>query len=140
MKKGILLVCVSLFFIGKGIAQQTPVVPDDSTVVKQFIGKYTFPEGSVISEVEVVEEKGKLSMSSSAGTSALEKQGEDTYTIVQFQGTAKFLRNAEKKVMGVSIVAMGYILDGVKAAISTTTYSLPRNPLQINSLPVQAIR
>ncbi len=132
MKKGILLAFLSIFFIGKGIAQQTPVVPDDSTVVKQLIGKYTFPEGSVITEVDVAVENGALTMTSSAGNSPLDKQGEDLYAIVQFQGTAKFIRNAEKKVMGVSIVAMGYILEGVKTVVTTTTYSVPVKPIQKN--------
>ena len=55
-------------------------------------------------------------MSSSAGTSPLEKQqGEDIFTITQFQGTAKFNRDANKKIIGVSINAMGYVLEGTKA-------------------------
>ncbi|MFX8562004.1 hypothetical protein ABTM00_19935, partial [Acinetobacter baumannii] len=54
----------------------------DSTL-KAFVGKYTFPDGSVVSEVTVTLDNGALSMSSSAGNSSLEKTSvEDTYTIV----------------------------------------------------------
>jgi hypothetical protein len=43
------------------------------------------------------------------------QQGEDIFTITQFQGTAKFNRDANKKIIGVSINAMGYVLEGTKA-------------------------
>lgn len=85
----------------------------DSTL-QAYVGKYKFPEGSVVSEVSVSLDNGALSMASSAGTSALEKIGEDLYSITQFQGTALFRRDANKKVIGVSIKAMGYELEGTK--------------------------
>lgn len=125
MKKGLLLTCLSLGIAWFGMAQQTPSSPDDSTVVKELIGKYTFPEGSVIADVTVNLENGALTMASSAGVSSLEKQNEDLYTIVQFQGTAKFNRNSDKKVIGVSIVAMGYVLEGVKVSGSTVAQAVP---------------
>lgn len=86
----------------------------DSTL-QAFAGKYTFPAGSVVSEVTVSLDNGVLSMVSSAGTSALEKIGEDLYSIIQFQGTALFRRDANKKVIGVSIKAMGHELEGTKS-------------------------
>jgi hypothetical protein len=53
-------------------------------------------------------------MSASAGTSPLEKREEDLFFIVQFQGTAKFNRDANRKVVGVTINAMGYVLEGTR--------------------------
>ncbi len=111
--KSVFLLCIAICFFYAADAQQTPA--PDSTL-QQYVGKYKFPEGSVIADVVVALESGALSMSSSAGTSPLEKQqGEDIFTITQFQGTAKFNRDANKKIIGVSINAMGYVLEGTKA-------------------------
>lgn len=113
MKKLFFLSLAVCFF--SAVSAQTK----DSTL-QQYVGKYKFPEGSVVTEVDVTLEGSALSMASSAGVSPLEKQGEDIYTITQFQGTAKFNRNAEKKVIGVTINAMGYTLEGTKVETSAT--------------------
>ncbi len=87
--------------------------PADSSA-QQYLGKYKFPDGSVILEANVSIENGALTMTSSAGTSPLVKKADDLYTIVNFQGTAKFNRDANKKITGVSILAMGYELEGTR--------------------------
>ncbi|MDP1972857.1 MAG: hypothetical protein Q8J87_07775, partial [Sediminibacterium sp.] len=76
-------------------------------------------EGSPVAEVTVVLENGVLMMNSQAGSSTLEKSAEDVYVITQFQGTAKFTRNENKKVIGVTILAMGYELVGTKEPSSS---------------------
>lgn len=91
-------------------SQQTP---SDSTF-QQYTGKYKFPEGSVVAEVMVMLEGGNLTMSSSVGTSPLEKKEEDVFVITQFQGTAKFNRDASKKIIGITINAGGYLLEGTR--------------------------
>ena len=111
MKKFIFLFCLGMGIISMADAQETPS-PDSS--LQQFVGKYRFPDGSVIAEVNVALENGALTMNSSAGFSPLEKQSEDFFSIPNFQGTAKFNRDANKKVIGVSINAKGYLLEGVK--------------------------
>lgn len=88
----------------------------DSTQ-SQLIGKYKFPDGSVVAEVNVVFESGNLMMNSSAGVSALELIKGDSFNIVNFNGTAVFKRNDVKKVIGVHIEASGYVLDGVKDSV-----------------------
>ena len=92
----------------------------DTTTQKQYLGKYKFPDGSVVPEVEVVIENGQLMMNSSAGTSSLELLKPDSFSIVNFNGVAVFKRNADKKVIGVHIDAGGYILDGVKDTATGT--------------------
>jgi hypothetical protein len=105
-------IMLSLFaVIAFGIASQAQ--QQDTTLV-QFVGKYSFPSGSVIPDVTVVLENGALVMNSSAGSSALEKESEDLYVIVAFQGKALFKRDNTKKIVGVSINAMGYQLEGTK--------------------------
>ena len=84
------------------------------TTYKEFAGKYVFPDGSVVPDVEVILETSGLTMTSSAGSSSLIKLGVDSFQIVEFSGTAVFKRGDDKKVNGVHIEAMGYILDGNK--------------------------
>lgn len=84
------------------------------TTLKEFSGKFTFPSGSVVSEVTVVYEDGALSVNTPFGSSSLERKSGDEFAIPQFQGSAKFKRDASNKVIGVTVEAMGYILEGTK--------------------------
>ncbi len=79
-----------------------------------YTGKYIFPDGSVVPEVDVVLTDGSLLMSSVAGTSSLVKMGIDSFTITEFSGVAVFKRDENMKINSVHIEAMGYILDGKK--------------------------
>jgi hypothetical protein len=92
-------------------AQSKPV---DSTL-KQYVGTYKFAEGSPVPDVVVSFDQGVLNMSSSAGTSELDKKGVDTFFIVTFEGTAVFKRDANKKIIGVTIDARGYLLEGTRS-------------------------
>jgi outer membrane protein assembly factor BamB len=73
----------------------------------------------VIPHVEVKVENGALVIVSAAGTSPLVKQEGDLYSISANSGTAKFNRDTNKKVIGVSIDARGYQLEGTKEAESS---------------------
>ncbi len=84
----------------------------DSTL-NDFVGKYKFPDGSIVTEVTVTMEGEGLVMGSSVGNSALVKTGEDQFSITAFDGTAQFKRDANKKVIGVNINA--YVLEGSKS-------------------------
>lgn len=86
----------------------------DSTL-KEFVGKYHFPDGSVVTEATVVLDNGILCVLTSAGNSILEKTSTaDVFAITSFQGMAAFKRNDAKKIVGVIIDAMGYHLEGTK--------------------------
>lgn len=60
----------------------------DSTL-QDFVGKYKFPEGSIVTEVVVSMEGEGLVMSSSVGNSILVKTGEDLFSITAYDGTGK---------------------------------------------------
>jgi hypothetical protein len=70
MKK-ISFLLIALIAIGTSIKAQ------DTLALKEYAGKFIFPEGSIVSYVAVTVEKGKLSFSSSQGTGTLEKIAED---------------------------------------------------------------
>lgn len=116
MKKMILALAAVLFTV-VAFSQEVPT-PDSS--LQQYTGKYKFPEGSVVAEIAVLIDGGGLVMSASVGTSPLEKREEDVFFIVQFQGTAKFNRDANRKVVGVTINAMGYVLEGTRTEDALT--------------------
>lgn len=82
--------------------------------LQQYTGKYIFPDGSVVPEVDVAITDGALYMSSVAGTSSLVQIGIDSFSVTEFTGIAVFKRGDDNKVNGVHIEAMGYILDGKK--------------------------
>jgi hypothetical protein len=122
----LLLLCGACSYL---LAQE-PATPDST--LQQYVGKYVFPEGSVVPDVVVTLDNGALHMTSTAGESPLEKQGDDLYAITQFQGTAKFNRNTDKKIVGVSIDAQGYKLEGTKVLAETTLVSPLRKVQQIS--------
>ncbi|MEO7532023.1 MAG: hypothetical protein ABIS69_11445 [Sediminibacterium sp.] len=111
MKKGILFFS---FFLCLGMLSQAQEAPKDSTL-KEFVGKYIFPNGSVIPDVVIGIENDGLIITSAAGTTTLVKQEGDLYTITAYNGTAKFTRDSNKKIIGVSIDARGYQLEGTKS-------------------------
>lgn len=110
MKKIILSILASLFIIA--VNAQTDPVPKPP--LEDFVGKYVFPEGSVVPEVDVALSGSALSMTSVAGSSALVELGVDSFQIVEFSGFAVFKRGEDKKVNAVHIEAGGYVLDGQK--------------------------
>jgi hypothetical protein len=111
MKKYLLLFGFAFCFFMMAQAQEAP---KDSVSLKEYTGKYIFPSGSVITHVEVRLENGALVIESAAGVSPLVKQEGDLYSITANSGTAKFNRDANKKIISVSIDARGYQLEGTK--------------------------
>ncbi len=104
MKKIFLLFAL---FIFSGVA----LYAQDS--LKVYVGKYKFPEGSVVPEIEVILENGVLSFKSAMGTTPVERNGGDEFSIPAYSGTATFTRNEAKKITGLHIEASGTVLDGV---------------------------
>lgn len=91
--------------------------------LSDYTGQYSFPDGSVVPNVDVTLDNGSLSMHSVAGSSMLAKMGIDSFNIVEFSGLAVFKRGEDKKVNAVYIEAMGYILEGKKKESGAWSYS-----------------
>jgi hypothetical protein len=127
MKKIITSILALVFIVTINAQTDAPKPP-----LEDFVGKYVFPDGSVVPDVTVTLDGSALTMASSAGTSPLTELGRDSFSIVEFSGTAVFKRGDDKKVNGVHIEAMGYILDGQKqnnGAWSFTYYLKPKSEL-----------
>ena len=128
MRKFILFILTSIFiFCANAQSDPAPKPP-----LSDFVGRYVFPEGSVVPDVTVALNGEALSMTSAAGSSALTELGRDSFTIVEFSGVAYFKRGEDKKVNAVHIEAQGYVLDGQKqsnGAWSFTYYVRPNREL-----------
>ena len=125
MKRIAFSLFASLFFIAAAAQEPVPKPP-----MEDFVGKYVFPEGSVVPDVTVAVAGSGLTMTSSAGASTLTELGIDSFQIIEFSGTAVFKRGEDKKVNAVHIEAMGYILDGQKQ--STGLWIFTRRQVAVN--------
>ena len=109
-----------ILFLSIGLITVTISAQD---TLQQYTGKYIFPDGSVVPEVDVTLTEEALYMSSVAGTSSLVQLGIDSFAITEFNGIALFKRNEDKKVNAVYIDAMGYVLEGKKQEDGSWTFS-----------------
>ncbi len=82
--------------------------------LQQYVAKYKFPEGSVITEVNIILDNGALSATSSIGCTSLQKNDEDHFAITSYNGHATFTRNDAKKITGIKIEVMGLTLEGTR--------------------------
>ena len=103
-----------LFALGSSFilfAQQAP--PADS--LKEYTGKYKFPEGSEVTEIKVGIENGILWAYSDKGNSELKKIEKDLFEVVQYTGTATFNSNENSKKNGVHVEVGDMRMDGTKS-------------------------
>ena len=107
--KQVWMICLLL-----GTALFVKAQEKDSTL-NEYVGKYTFPEGSAVTEATIVIEGEGLLAKTNAGNSPLVKTGEDLFAVVAYDGTAQFKRDANKKVIGISIKVNGTVMEGTKA-------------------------
>jgi len=120
MKKNISLICVlGLFLVSNA----------QDTTLNEYLGTYTFPDGSVVPTVEITLENGGLMASSSAGSSALEKVSRDTFNLVAFSGTVYFLRDGGHKIDSIKIQTEDVLLEGKKQSNGSA--------LQVKNFPFQ---
>ena len=124
MKKIALSMLASLFIMA--MSAQTDPAPKPPK--EDYVGKYVFPDGSVVPDVTVALSGEALTMTSTAGTSSLTELGRDSFSIVEFSGVAVFKRGDDKKVNAVHIEAAGYVLDGQKQSGGLWSFIYYRKP------------
>jgi hypothetical protein len=88
--------------------------------LKPYVGKYKFPEGSVLTEICVQIENKELVINSTLGTTHIVKTHDDHFTIPTYNGVAVFVKNSANKITGIKIEAMGYTLEGTREECSET--------------------
>ena len=125
MRKFFLVVfLIPVFLVTNAQSDPAPMPP-----LEDFVGKYVFPEGSPVPDVDVSVNSGTLFMNSAAGSSGCTRLGADSFLIDQFSGYAVFRRGDDKKVNAVHIEASGYILDGQKQSSGAWRFSFYYRPV-----------
>jgi len=104
-----------LIFITLGncliLSAQTP----STDSLKEYTGKYKFPEGSEVTEIKVGIENDTLWAYSVKGNSELKRIEKDLFEVVQYTGTATFKRDENGKITGLHIEVGDLIMDGEKS-------------------------
>ena len=111
MKKMLLMGIVFLGIFVTVQAQDSPL--------KEYLGKYTFAEGSPVTEVVLTVQDSVLVSTSSVGAFPLEKKGVDTFYLAAYDALVIFKRDGNNVVTGVGINVQGMELIGTKAAASS---------------------
>ncbi len=93
------------------VQAQTPAI--DS--LKEYTGKYKFPEGNPVPEVTISIQNGMLFGSSAQGSSELKRIEKDIFEVVAYSGIATFKRNEQAKVNGIKIEVEDTIMEGTKS-------------------------
>lgn len=97
------------------------------TTLAQYVGKYSFPEGSFVTSAEITLADAVLSVSSSQGNSVLQKLGKDTFTLTAYEGSVMyFYRNSAGQVARIKVEVGDVLLEGTKDGALTATYNRNR--------------
>lgn len=110
-----------------------------SDPLQQYVARYKFPPGSVVSEINVVLDNGVLSLTSSMGNTSIDRTAAtDTFAIPAYSGTAVFTRNEGKKINGLKIDVMGISLEGIKEEKDNSGGNmLPALPVSKTTFPMK---
>jgi len=108
------MLLMGIVFLGIFISVQAQDSP-----LKEYLGKYTFAEGSPVTEVVLTVQDSVLVSTSSVGAFPLEKKGVDTFYLAAYDALVIFKRDGNNVVTGVGINVQGMELIGTKAAASS---------------------
>lgn len=112
---------VAMFFLSALMAgaQAKDTLPGKDTTLKEYVGKYTFPDGSFVTSADISLNGDVLAVSSSQGGSDLEKRGKDTFAMTAFEGGMMyFYRNAAGKVAKIKVEVGDILLEGTKDGVT----------------------
>jgi len=111
--------------------------------LQQYAARYKFPQGSMITELNIVFDKGALSVTSTLGNSVIEKKTGDQFNIPTYKGKAVFVRNEAKKITGIKVEINGVTVEGTREEKDTSVSNLPvpiyQSTFPIKNLPAMLI-
>lgn len=127
MKKFTLLLSI-------GIVYCISVKAQDS--LQHYVAKYKFPQGSMVTEVDVVLDNGVLMVNSTMGNAAIERSTGDEFTMPSYNGTVVFIRNEAKKITGIKINVMNISLEGSREQKENGIIKMPV-PIYQSTFPMK---
>ena len=110
------------------ICSVTLVSQAQDTTLNQYKGKFKFPDGSMVPEVEITLSENVLTITAVLGSASMEKVSKDTFTIPSYgNAMVYFGRDTDGKITTIKIDTGGDVLEGKKvpssiAAILTRKY------------------
>ena len=110
MKKILLMAVILMGVMATANAQ--------TSTLKDYLGKYVFPEGSPVTEVTITAEDTVLTINSAMGSTPLEKKGTDTFYLAAYDAPIIFKRAANNSVETLTIIVQGMELTATKVAAS----------------------
>lgn len=124
MNKIITIIAFAFAFSLNALGQDAPL--------DNYIGKYNFPEGSPVPQVELKLVEGVLMGESQMGPVTFKRMEGDMFSIVEHNGVAEFRRNADGKVVAVKVTVDTLVMEGTKegAALRSIRFN-PLSPLRI---------
>lgn len=131
-----------IFFIMKKIFLSSLIIllsimsvhAQQDSLLQKYTGKYKFPEGSIVSEINVTIENGILTATSAMGSTELRKTDtENVFEIVVYGGTATFKKDSVGKITTLQILVGDVNIEGTKTEGATMAnmfrYSIIPPPL-----------
>ncbi len=88
--------------------------PSPADSLKEYTGKYKFPEGNPVTEIIFSIENGVLTATSAIGGSELKRREGDVFDVVAYGGTATYKRNGDGKVFKVRVQVNDLDMEGEK--------------------------
>jgi hypothetical protein len=121
MKKLLVSLLVIISFLSANAQQDS--------VLEKYTGKYKFPDGSPVTEINFTVENGVLMGASAMGSSEFKKTDtEHVFEIVAYGGTATFKKNAEGKITNLHILVGDVNMEGTKVeGVPGSSFSTYRN-------------
>jgi hypothetical protein len=110
MKKILFMAIILVGVMATANAQTSPL--------KDYLGKYVFPEGSPVTEVIITAEDTVLTINSAMGSTPLEKKGTDTFYLAAYDAPIIFKRASDNSVETLTIVVQGMELTAKRASTS----------------------
>lgn len=86
------------------------------SLLQKYTGKYKFPEGSIVSEINVTIENGILTATSAMGATELRKTDtENVFEIVVYGGFATFKKDTVGKIATLQVLVGDINIEGTKS-------------------------
>jgi len=106
-----------MFSLGLLLTASVAFSQADSLSLKEYTGKYLFPDGSPVNEIKVVMEKGILQATSAIGNSELKMtENKDVFDLVAYGGLATFSRGEDGKIKTLRIQVDDVDMEGSRDA------------------------
>lgn len=128
MKKIVFLLCAAFCF-SHSQAQDT--------TLKAYVGTYTFPDGSMVSSVDVTLKDTVLNASSAQGATDLVRQSRDTFSLASYSGMAYFKRDANGMISGLTVQIEDTTMEGTKQAAASAEVAPPPPPAPQQKQPAK---